>query len=369
MKHILESVIPVGTPWGGPESRRYLSGFVSMLMQIEGLEGDRKELHAKHERLYHLYLAVTGIGVSSIWNERLFPCSHEVLVDRFFQDYVQRTMAYAGYQYSILERADLAAAKDRIVASIDLGRPVLSCSTASEWSLVTGYDQGGDTLIGWDGAHTYWGRPELEPDGYLESKMFATASWPGTLSRLVFVEGKTTPQNASADVLRQMVRVMEDQRPKGCDREFRALLYDDAFCQSADEDRFHSLWQYVNDYVGWYAENRCFSAFGLHILAEAEDVKANKELVDNLHYVAGHFFHTHDLCWEAWRALRSTHKCDPADDQPCHMCGGCLRPPTDEDFAALRTEAPRRRLSAWLQVIDWNDAKAMGTLRRCADLA
>lgn len=29
MKRVIEAVIPVGTPWGGPESRRYLSAFVS----------------------------------------------------------------------------------------------------------------------------------------------------------------------------------------------------------------------------------------------------------------------------------------------------------------------------------------------------
>lgn len=109
MRRAIEGVIPIGTPWGGPESRRYLSAFVSMLMHIERSEGTDKELHAAHERLYCLYLTVSGIGASTVWSEGLAPCSHEQRVDRLFDDYVERTMAYAGYRYSELSSAAIRA--------------------------------------------------------------------------------------------------------------------------------------------------------------------------------------------------------------------------------------------------------------------
>jgi hypothetical protein len=372
MMCILEDVIPIGTPWGGPESNRYLSSFVSMLMKIEQHAGVEEELHRMHEKLYCLYLTITGIGVSVFWDERLAPLSDEQVVKRFCSDYIERSMAYAGYGYSVATRddicADADAAKRRIAASIDAGVPVLACLGDSQWSIVTGYDDG-DTLIGWDGAQTYWGPPAVKPDGYLESQMFATASWPDTVSRFVIVEGKTAPQAATCDVLRHLVSLMEQQRSKDYSKEFMARLQDDAYCASADQESLQNLWGYANQYAGWYAENRAFAAVALtETLSTLADVRENAPFVDYLRRTAGYMFHTHDISWEVWRVLRTTHRCNLPDNVPCGWCGGCLRPADDGDYPAFRKAETRRKLAGYLQVMDWNDGKVLERLQKCLEL-
>lgn len=371
MTRILEDVLPVGTPWGGPESRRYLSSFASMRMRIEEARGDERELHAEHERTYHLYLAVSGIGVSTVWNERLEPCSHEEVVERFFPDYVDRTMAFAGLRFADVPRDALREDRERtqrrVVAAIDRGWPVLARSTAAEWSVVAGYDRDGEVLIGWDGAHTYWGAPAVAPDGYLESGMFATARWPDALSRLVIPEGRTAPRRDAVAVIAHMAATLAEQREAGYDEELRDRLADERFFGAATRDRLEPLWHYTNGWVGWYAENRCFIGFALgEILPAMEGARGDDEAVGCLARAAGHMSHTHDVCWEAWRTMRVRHRCDLREEEPCRMCGGCLRPPVDEDIEALRGGARRAKLLGYLRIVDANDAAMLRELRECS---
>ena len=376
MRHILQNVMPVGTPWGGPESIRYLSAFVSMRMQIEGESGDAKALQARHEWWYHLYLTVSGIGVSTCWSEGLLSCSHDEMVGTLFPDTIARTMGYAGYTYRIVERdewlGDSDAVRRRVVASIDKGVPVLACSAAgAEWSVIAGYDDDGGTLIGWDGAQGYWGPPASEPDGYLENRMFHTARWRDQFARLVIVEGATTPRASSRDVLCYLVSVMEEQRGRGLDREFRELLDDDAHFRACDAAALRRAHDYANAYVGFYAEARCFVSFACtEAFPTLPDVR-NDRVVESLRKAGQYLSESHDLCWDAWKALRVKHRCDTSqspEETRCHQCGACLCPVSDEDYEAFRDPGRRQRIAAYVDALAANDAAVLAELRKCVEL-
>lgn len=373
MQHIIDGVMPIGTPWGGPESRRYLSALVSLLLHLERRQGTARELQAAHERLYHLYLAVSGIGASTVWLEGLPPGAHEQMVDRLCGDYVGRTMAYAGCRYQLLAGAVLGAergaAQQRIRASIDRGVPVLVCSAAAEWSLVTGYEDGGARLIGWDGAQTYWGPPAIAPEAYLENGLFIAPIGPDTVARCVIVEGRTLPQASSREVLAHVAAVLAEQRSSRYDREFKRLLQDEEYCRLADETSLRRLWTYFDGFFGWYAENRCFLGTALHEeFPPLPDIAGNAPAIERLHHAGGYLIHTHDLCWEGWRTLRTTHACQLPEDEPCHHCGGCLRPATAADYTAFREPARRQQIAGYLKIIDWNDARVAAELKRCVAL-
>jgi hypothetical protein len=367
MRRLLENVIPIGTPWGGPESVRYLSSFVSLLMEIEGCRGELQARQQMHERLYHLYLVVSGIGVCTAWSGSMEDRSHEAIADRLVPDYIARTMAYAGCLYR--EVAVDSHTREAIVGSIDRGVPVLARSVAGDWLIVTGYDDGGGTLIGWDGAHTYWGPPAIAPDRSLENGMFATASWPETFSRCVVVEGRTAPQTASRAVIAHLVAVMDEQRSRGYDREFKALLQDDVHCRSVDAEVLRKLWDFTNAFVGWYAENRSHSGAALtDDLSVMPDIAGRLHAVECLGRAEGAMCYTHDLCWEAWRTMFASHPCDLTDDEPCRMCGGCVRRGADEDYEAFREPARRRKLMGYLRSIDANEEKVLAELKACVAL-
>lgn len=170
-------------------------------------------------------------------------------------------------------------------------------------------------------------------------------------------------------MLRHLVSVLEEQRSQGYEKELMARLHDDIYCASADEQTLRDLWGYANEYVGWYAESRCFMAFALlDILPTLPDARENGPLVEAMKKPGGLMFHTHDICWEAWRAVRTTHRCNLPENVPCRMCGGCLREAIEEDFAAFRMPKMRRRLCGYLQVVDWNDGKLLTELQRCVEL-
>ncbi len=369
MRHTLAGVVPIGSPWGGPESRRYLSGLVSLLLYHQGHREPAGSLHAHHERLYRQHLLASGIGVSTCWRAAIEAFSHEDMVDQLTPDYVERTMAYAGLRHDVLTEGEIAgdpaAAALRVEASLDHGMPVLAQSTASEWYLITGCERDGRTWMGWDGAGTYWGPPTLAPDRYLDDGQFVSTAWPATTRRLVLVHGERPPRTASAWILGHAVEVMRQQQEAGLDQVCWPVLADDAFFQSARTHDIERVWGYVDGVFGWYAENRCFVGMSLHEqLATAPDVVAVPGTADLLHQAGSFMIHSHEASWEGWRADRAHHRCTLPAVDPCQACGGCLRPVDDRDLAAFRLPERRRRILGWLQVLAFNDRKTRRLLER-----
>jgi hypothetical protein len=369
MRHTLAGVVPIGSPWGGPESRRYLSGLVSLLLYHQGHREPADGLYARHESLYHQYLLVSGIGVSTCWNAAIEPFAPEAMVDQLTPDYVERTMAYAGLRYEVLTAGEIAddpaSTARRVETSLVQGLPVLAQSHAAEWYLITGCERDGRTWMGWDGARSYWGPPALAPDRYLDDGQFVSTAWPATTGRLVLVDGERSPRTATAWILGHAVEVMRQQQEAGLDQVCWPLLADDAFYPSAVPSQVAQVWGYVDGFFGWYAENRCFVGMSLHEqLATAPDVVAVPGTADLLHQAASFMIHSHEASWEGWRADRAHHRCARPAVDPCQACGGCLRPADERDLAIFRLPDQRRRILGWLQVLAFNDRKTRRLLER-----
>jgi hypothetical protein len=123
------------------------------------------------------------------------------------------------YEYAIVDWCEgEQALKERIVASIDQGRPVLIriADSAENWNLITGYDEAGGVLFGWDGRHSYWWDLSADPspikDGYLENRMFYLRDWYRSTGFALIVTGKTRPRIGNQDVFRQLIATIEAEK-------------------------------------------------------------------------------------------------------------------------------------------------------------
>jgi hypothetical protein len=185
MKKTVENILPVGAPWGGPESFKFLSCFASLFMRLEGencvsalycdrdiricnqcnecgeMVWDRK----CHEQIYHDFLILSGVACTTLWPEnpadiRLL-CGPSGFTD---DDYVHRTLDFAGYGYRILQGVPKDEMRTEIVRSIDSGVPVLAYQLVNDdWCLVSGYAEDGDILLGGYVAEK-WDDPARKPD-------------------------------------------------------------------------------------------------------------------------------------------------------------------------------------------------------------
>ena len=114
-------------PWGGTENIEYLSCFSSMLLHLEDYDGTRNFMQKMHEDTYHLYLTISGLGLSSLFSESFTPITRGVLVDQRFEEVVHSTMEYAGCLYRVYEHSQPTQAQEQIVEA--LKKNIALCST------------------------------------------------------------------------------------------------------------------------------------------------------------------------------------------------------------------------------------------------
>lgn len=304
MKKILENIveIPVAT-----ETNRYVACFTSLLMCIEKLHegtvaatcvktdllcngcGDcgnpvQNTLGAKHESIYNRYLTVSGDNLQTYA--------------------IDDTMGYAGYLYEIVnQREGEQALKERIVASIDQGRPVLIriANSAENWNLITGYDEDGDVLFGWDGRHSYWWDLSTDhspvKDGYLENRMFFLRNWYPYPEFALIVTDKTQPSIGNRDVFRQLVATIEAEKATFAEI-IENLLQDDVPAMSTEELNalLASSTQILYNQID--ARYMASCTFSTTYRDEAPD-----KLKPIMSEIAHHFLQIHDLSWEVFSCL------------------------------------------------------------------
>ena len=103
---------------------------------------------------------------------------------------IRRVFAAIGYSYTLYEPGDFQEDASQIKHSLDRGIPVLAFQVVgpSDCSLITGYDEDGQVLLGWS---TYQDIPEdhnIPPDstGY-----FRKPGWHENTTGYILLEGKT----------------------------------------------------------------------------------------------------------------------------------------------------------------------------------
>ena len=106
------------------------------------------ELNARFREVMHL----TGVAYSFLWNEPRH-IIEELWRANDYGEMISRVMGYYGRDYIFLSNKNTTPEQARrlVTQSVANGRPVATESVAGmpEFSLIMGYEDGGDTLTGW----------------------------------------------------------------------------------------------------------------------------------------------------------------------------------------------------------------------------
>ena len=224
-----------------------------------------------------------------------------------------------GYEYAWVQkepgRDNEALFRQRIGESIQRGMPVLGYGVIGppEASIVAGYDEGGDVLIGWSffqDANT-----ECEPSGY-----FRRRDWfEGTQCLLVIGDKVAKPsfKDTCRDALRWMLQVTrtpmvrpEPDAPAWYRDRHNGLAAYEAWAEhllrdegwpAKDEAVLRAHYQVHNDAVGTVAEARWYGSVFLAQVVEGFEAGPGKvgRQADILH-AAACYAAEHDLMWEVW---------------------------------------------------------------------
>lgn len=226
----------------------------------------------------------------------------------------QRAFDAVGYPFEWVTRSDIghdeANFKQRIAQSIDAGRPVIGFGVVGppEAALVTGYDDGGETLIGWSFFQEmpdFTAGVTFEPSGY-----FRKGDWfKDTVA--VAIVGEKTQQPDMGKVMREALRWMAQvSRLPAVENGARAnglaayqawadtLLHDELF--PADDTALlkERHWKH-EDCVGVVAEARWY---GAQFLLQCVDF-LHYNAAEHLMNAAACYAAEHALMWQAWDTL------------------------------------------------------------------
>ena len=287
-------------------------------------------------------------------------------------DGIRRAFEAAGYGCDILLKRDYAQMRglaqaedyteadfrDRIVHSLrDQGRPVMAFGVVGppECGLITGYDEGGDVLIGWS---FFQDMPEFaagierEPSGYYRKR-----DWFADTSGLILI-GDPCERPAPREMHRAMIRAgLELLRAPVAQGFWQGqaaysvwadTLLNDALFSAEDQAKLNERYQVHHGTAGTLAEARAWGASFLHYLAE-EEPEAAAELVA----AAVNFDAIHDLVWAIWEFTRETRSGHLSSD------------PGAQRFA---TSVTRGRIVPMIRLARKEDAEAAQHLEKALEI-
>jgi hypothetical protein len=224
----------------------------------------------------------------------------------------RRALDSVGYGYEIVRktpgRADEALFRQRIIASIaGARRPVIAFGVVGppEAAIITGYDAGGDALIGW----SFFQRDpefaaglEFAPSGY-----FRKRDWFGETESLALIgDKKDAPRLADVyrEALRWNIEIARRPEVSGIPNGWAAYTaWAEALSQeenfpAGDEATLRHRHFAHEMAVETVAENRWY---GGQFLLEAAD-HVHYRQVEDLFVAAGRLAAEHDLMWQVWDA-------------------------------------------------------------------
>jgi hypothetical protein len=264
-----------------------------------------------------------------------------------------RAFQAAGYGMETIERtgasSDETIFRSAILRSISRSCPVIAFGVIGppEACLITGYDQSGDVLTGWNFFQNF---PEYQ-DGitFERSGYFRKNDWfASTQSLLLFGEKQPLPAREAIDreALTWALAVMRTSRHSewahghAAYRAWSEALLEDADFPAGDMETLRKRFIVHDDAVGMVAEGRWYGAKFLEMLAESYP-QVEGELIS----AAGCFEMEHDLMWQVWG-----------------MVGGNGR--SDEQVRKLAEPATRREVSAAVLRALEQDIEAAGWIEQ-----
>lgn len=268
-----------------------------------------------------------------------------------------------GYVYEAVMkeagRDNEAVFRQRIIESIDRGVPALAYGVIGppEPSIITGYDEGGDVLIGWSFFQNF---PEFnagaesEPSGYFRKRDW----YSNTENLLIIGERRPKPSlpEVSREALRWLIKVTrtpmvrpEPDAPEWYQNRHNGLAAYDAWADhllrdaewpANDEATLFAHHQIHDHVIGALAEARWYGSIFLAEIAEHFAAGPGKPgTTEHVLYAAACYAAEHDLMWTLW-----------------DLAGGIGNP---EAFRAMADPAKRRAMVEIIRQARDEDAKAV----------
>lgn len=245
--------------------------------------------------------------------------------------------------------------RQRIVESIrDRGRPVIALGIVGppEACLVTGYDEGGDVLMGWSFFQDF--PPFNEGLEYEPTGEFCARQWAGgghDLRVMVVGDKQGTPNLGAVcrHALRWALQVMRTPRVTAhggvrhnglaaYDAWAGSLLRDDDF-PAHDEATLRARHDVHNNLVGYVAEARWYGSVFLTEIVQKEHV--HYDMAEELLHAAACLAAEHEIMWKAWNLLGGNGHPD--------AWRRLADPATRREMAAI----VRRSAAKCAQTVDW----------------
>jgi len=201
------------------------------------------------------------------------------------------------------------AIREMIVAEINAGRPCLSHGVVGppETSLITGYDEGGDVLIGWSffqGDEEQRGDDlEFEPCGYFRKRNWGAETWDA------MSVGQQTSEPDRKEVFRKALQwALEVARtPKTWEDRPNGIAAYDAWVEHLRRDEEIAAWKpgdagdspfdVHRDATDVIAEGRWYAS---HFLVR-ETPECMPYQASHLYAAASCYAKEHELMWDVWR--------------------------------------------------------------------
>ncbi len=312
----------------------------------------------RSNRLYPFLVGVSGVAFKLSWQAgwQLDNVGLHLLCDDPAEPF-RRAFEAVGYRLELLHRGehDEARFRQAIVESLrDRGRPVIAHGVIGppEDCLITGYDEGGEVLIGWNffqSAPPFRATVELEPTGEFRRRGWFAETW-----SLALMGDKIAPPPLE-EVLRRTVEwavaIIRTPLVRGAagglaayDAWAEHLLRDQDFAGAAP-DVLRERLEVHDDAVGTVAEARWYGAQFLADMAHADSPRAS-----HLLRAAACYAGQHELMWRAWGTVGGMGR----DDQTARRLAA---PEVRRQLAALVREArdlearAADHLSAWLSAV------------------
>jgi hypothetical protein len=280
----------------------------------------------------------------------------------------RRIFEAVGYEHEWVTkepgRDNEALFRERIADSIGRGMPVLGYGVVGppEASIITGYDEGGDVLIGWSffqGSTEFSAAIEYEKTG-----QFRKRDWfKDTECLLIIGDRKDKPslEETCREALRWMLHVArtpmvrpESDAPEWYRQRHNGLAAYDAWAEhllreegwpAADQALLRAHHQIHNDAVGTVAEARWYGSVFLAQLVEGFVAGPGKRGTQaEILHAAACYAAEHDLMWEVWE-----------------LAGGIDNP---EAYTAMADPAARRAMAEIVRQARDQDAQAAEYLER-----
>lgn len=305
---------------------------------------------------YHNLLCRSGRGFQICWNDQFFFWDRSMERPQADPEYYLRkdyasaaaAVEASGYDCKAIVNAECShpeegggsvgsgqAVRDLVIGSVNEGRPVIAAFSVSakhwapEWSLITGYDEGGDTITGWScfqDEEQEKEELELDPEGY-----FRRGEWEKDTVAVVAICGN---RGVAADSGRADRRVLENgtslskggvtgYEARGSES-YRAWAeaVEDGGIEDLSDEVLRGRLQYHTNYVGHLAAQKWYTSVCL------KDMEMKGWNVSDVLYAAGSYAGIHELMWDCWK-----------------VAGGYWRDP-EEEVGKFRDPEARQEIAA-----------------------